>query len=278
MIASQYTQQINGITYKLKSAFDFSFLLKYGTVFKVFDDQDSGNICFGTDKNGERYFIKFAGAPTAEFDGDTREAICRLKQTVPVYERLHHENLIEYIGSEEVGGGFAMVFKWTDAQCMGRMYPESRKKFLGLHLLERVKVFGDVLHFMEYIASQGYVAIDFYDGSIMYDFEKRKTVICDIDFFREIPCINDMGRMWGSSLFRSPEEYILGAKIDEVTNVYTVGATAFALFSDFDRTGEKWPLRKEMFDIAAKAVSENRESRQQSIRQFIEAWEKALCE
>lgn len=28
---------------------------------KVFDDQDSGNICFGTEKDGQRYFIKFAG-------------------------------------------------------------------------------------------------------------------------------------------------------------------------------------------------------------------------
>lgn len=272
----QYTQEINGITFKVKSYFDFGFLSKYGTVFKVFDDQDSGNICFGTEKNGQRYFIKFAGAPTAEYGGECRDAVHRLKATVPVYERLRHNNLIQYIRSEEIGGGFAMVFRWTDAKCMGRMYPEERKKFLQLQLMERVNVFREVLDFLEYVASQGYVAIDFYDGSIMYDFGNAKTVICDIDFFKEMPCVNDMGRMWGSSLFQSPEEYALGAAIDEVTNVYTAGAVAFALFSDFDRSVERWPLGDASYQVIRKAVSNDRSQRQQSIRQLIDEWQAAI--
>lgn len=268
-----HMQQINGITYKLKAPFDFGFLEKYGTVFQVYDDQDSGNICFGTEKDGERLFIKFAGAPTAEYNGDPRDAIARLKQTVRLYEQLRHDSLIQYIGAEEIGGGFSLIFKWTDAKCMGRMYPEARKKFLELPLSEKVKVFRDILGFLEYVASQNYAAIDFYDGSIMYDFDSAKTVICDIDFFQKRPCVNHMGRLWGSSLFQSPEEYRLGAQIDEVTNVYTAGATAFALFSDFDRTGEKWPLGDALYRVAARAVSEDRELRQQSIRQFIDEWE-----
>lgn len=32
-------------------------------------------------------------------------------------------------------------------------------------------------------------------------------MICDIDFFRKSPAVNDMGRMWGSARFMSPEEY-----------------------------------------------------------------------
>ena len=50
-----YLQYIDGIPFKLKSTFDFSFMKEYGTVFKVYDDQDSGNICFGTEKGGQRY-------------------------------------------------------------------------------------------------------------------------------------------------------------------------------------------------------------------------------
>ena len=46
-----YLQYIDGIPFKLKSTFDFSFMKEYGTVFKVYDDQDSGNICFGTEKD-----------------------------------------------------------------------------------------------------------------------------------------------------------------------------------------------------------------------------------
>ena len=267
-----YLQYIDGIPFKLKSAFDFSFLSEYGRVFKVFDDQDSGNICFGTEKDGQRYFIKFAGAPTEQYNGDLADAIVRLKATLPVYSALQHTNLIELVEAKDISGGFAMVFKCVDGDCMGRMYPAQHKRFMALSVQDRLKVFADILDFFEYIASQNYVAIDFYDGSIMYDFEWGKTTICDIDFYRKQPCTNDMGRMWGSSLFQSPEEYQLGAVIDEITNVYTLGATAFALFGEYNRTRDKWQLSDKLFEVATRAVSDDRTKRQQSIRQFIDEW------
>lgn len=125
-------QEIDGIKFKIKEPYDFSFLSEYGKVFKVFDDQDSGNICFGTEKNDEKYFIKFAGAKTAEYNGDSVDAVSRLKSTVPIYEKLKHKNLIEYIESKEIGSGFAMIFKWSDGECMGRMYPDSHLRFMSL--------------------------------------------------------------------------------------------------------------------------------------------------
>ena len=271
-----YLQYIDGIPFKLKSAFDFAFLNEYGRVFKVFDDQDSGNICFGTEKEGKRYFIKFAGAPTEQYNGALKDAVDRLKATVPIYNVLKHKNLIEFVESKDTYGGFAIVFNWADGNCMGRMYPAQHKKFMTLPVKDKLKVFADILDFFEYIASQNYVAVDFYDGSIMYDFESGRTTVCDIDFFRKQPCINDMGRMWGSSLFQSPEEFLFGAVIDEITNVYTVGATAFALFGEYKRTRDKWQLSDELFEIAAKAVSDDRTKRQQSIRQLREEWEAAL--
>lgn len=66
-------------------------------MFKVYDDQDSGNICFGTEKYGQRYFIKFAGAPTERYNGNPADAIARRKAALPVYSELQHENLIEYV-------------------------------------------------------------------------------------------------------------------------------------------------------------------------------------
>ena len=81
-----------------------------------------------------------------------------------------------------------------------------------------------------------------------------------------------MGRMWGSSRFQSPEEYQLGAVIDEITNVYTLGATAFALFGSYQRTKESWELSEKLFEVALKAVSNDRASRQQTIQHFIEEW------
>ena len=271
-----FLQKIDNLYFKMKNFYDFSFLKKYGSVFKVFDDQDSGNICFGIKQGEKRLFVKFAGSQTDQYDGNPKDAIERLKSCLPIYQDLKHPNLIKFIKAENVGNGFAMIFDWDDGECMGRMYPASRKKFLEMKTEIKLKVFSDVLSFFQYIVSQNYVAIDFYDGSIMYDFDKNKTTICDIDFFRKMPFKNEMGRLYGSSLFQSPEEYQLGAIIDEITNVYTIGATAFAFFSNFDRTGQDWILSKKLYDIALKAVSDERGKRQQSIQDFINEWNNAL--
>lgn len=269
---SNHTCSIDGIPFRLKAPFDFGFLSRWGRVFKVFDDQDSGNICFGTEKDGERFFVKFAGAPTARGCVSSETACENLRATVPIYRDLRHPNLIELIETAETGGGFAMVFRWADGDCMGRMYPEAHKRFMALPAQTKLKVFSDISEFLAHVAAKGYAAIDFYDGSILCDAATGQTRICDIDFFRRQPCVNDMGRMWGSSRFQSPEEYELGAVIDEITNVYTLGATAFSLFTDSDRSREAWPLSQHRYDCALRAVSDDRQNRHPSIRAFIEDW------
>ncbi len=292
-----YLQYIDGLPYKMKAPFDFEFIHKYGKVFKVFDDQDSGNICFGVcDTDGSRYFVKFAGAPTESYDGLPEDAVERLKATLPIYMDLKHPGLIQLLDAQDVAGGFAMVFRWAEGDCMGRMYPAQHHRFMNLPVEARLQVFRDVLAFLEYVHDRGYVAIDFYDGSVMYDacdregatvtFERNeitcscygqgKTSICDIDFFGQKPYYNHMGRMWGSSSFMSPEEFALGAELDEVTNVYTAGAFAFALFGGYRRDFDNWTLAEACYEVAKKAVSDDRGSRQQSLRQLIREWEDAL--
>lgn len=269
-------QYLNNIPYKLKSPFDFSFMEQYGEVFKIYDDQDSGNICFGVKNGDKKYFIKFAGAPTEQYSGKPEDAIARLKSAVPIYQDLAHPNLIRFIKAKEVEKGFAAIFEWTDAECMGRMYPMSREKFLQMPDRTRIEVFNDILAFHIHVIKQGYVAIDFYDGSILYDFGTKKTLICDIDFYAKMPYVNTMGRMWGSSRFMSPEEFTLGADIDEITNVYLIGAVAFALFGgETDRSAEKWRLGDELYKVALKAVDDNRNKRQQSLSEFEREWNKA---
>ena len=270
-----YIQWIDNVPFKLKSPFDFSFLSQCGSVFKVFDDQDGGNVCFGVEKAGKRYFVKFAGAPQARYEGKVEDAIARLKASVSVYADIgEHPNLIRWIGGREIGGGYATIFEWTDALGVARMYPLNHRRFMALPIEKRMKVFEDILAFHAFTCERGYVAIDFYDGSIMYDFEKEKTVICDIDFYQKMPYHGEMG-LWGSSRFVSPEECKQGEIMDEVTTVYTMGATAFCLLSDSDLSPEKWPLSKKQYDVVKKAVSGERGKRQQSIRQLMQEWETA---
>ena len=42
-----------------------------------------------------------------------------------------------------------------------------------------------------------------------------------------MPFRNFMGRMWGSSSLMSPEEFVKDAILDEITNVFNMGAVAF---------------------------------------------------
>lgn len=271
-----YIQTLDGLSFRLKEPFDFSFMERYGTAFRVFDDQDSGNICFGTEKEGKRYFVKFAGAPTARGTVTKQEAVGNLEKALPVYRALRHKNLIRFVGDEAVGGGHAMLFEWTDGISMGRMYPQSKKRFMALPLSERRQVFGDLLDFFIYLHDTGYVAVDFYDGSVMYDIQRKQTVICDIDFFEKKPYVNEMGRLWGSERFMSPEELQKGAGIDEKTNIHTLGVMAFALFADYDRDEKAWPLTREAYAVAVQATQADRGLRQRSFREMKMQWEAAL--
>lgn len=65
----------------------------------------------------------------------------------------------------------------------------------------------------------------------------------------------------------------LGAPIDEITNVYLMGATAFALFGgETDHSFDKWRLDEKLYKIALKAISPDRKDRYTSLIQFAKAW------
>ena len=73
------------------------------------------------------------------------------------------------------------------------------------------------------LARLGWIANDFYDGAMIYDFRRRRVHVIDLDSYNMGSFTNSMGRMFGSSRFMAPEEFELGATIDERTTVFTMG-------------------------------------------------------
>lgn len=117
------------------------------------------------------------------------------------------------------------------------------------------------------------MAIDFYDGSILYNFKTNETKICDIDLYSKKPYVNTMGRLWGSSRFMSPEEFQLNSIIDGKTNVFNMGAIAFALLGGGqDRSFIKWEASEGLYEVAYRAVNENRSERYASMEEFNNEW------
>ena len=106
------------VNFELQEEHDFTWLKNLGNVFCVFDQQDSGNISFGLEKNNKRLFVKYAGAKPMEFSGSTKDAVCRLKEAIPVYKKLEHPNLITLIDHFSTKNGYVTVFEWFDGECL----------------------------------------------------------------------------------------------------------------------------------------------------------------
>lgn len=283
-----YTYTIDSVTFQLQEVCDFAWLSKLGRVFKVFDQQDSGNLSFGVEKEGQKYFVKFAGAKPVTYDGSPLDAVDNLIKAIPLYNELESKALINLVSHFEVGAGYAAVFEWFEGECLHShwlfageaklSHPESPfYRYKQLSVEKRLASLDVIFSFHKHVELQGYVAVDFYDGSILYDFSNDETRVCDIDFYRRKPTVNDLGEnFWGSSRFKSPEEFILGAPIDEVTNVFNMGATAFVLLGGAsDRSFAKWEASEAYYDIALRAVSQERELRYQSVEEFKSAWDAA---
>lgn len=292
--------EIDGVKFKLREKADFSFLQQYGKVFCVFDQNDSGNISFGIENElKEKYFIKVAGAKTLEAFCQPDEAVKALKHTIRIYQELRCEILIDMITFGTFQNLFFVVFRWSDGECLfdhwnfdfyqsNPKIKSPREKFSDLSEKKKLQVADQILQFMTHVEEKEYIAVDFYDGSLMCDFDRNQLTICDIDFFQRKPVINNIGiEYWGAKRMKAPEEYILGAKINSKTNVFTVGALFFHLFGNYsnkmitkmDKENQFIPLQKEywelpmqLYDIVLKAVNPFPEKRYETIQSLKEEW------
>lgn len=276
-------QRVDGVPVVLRRLHDFNWLAPFGRVFRVWDRQDSGNLSFGLEIEDQRVFIKYAGAETAEYAGHPADAVQRLREAANAYEALDHPALVRMLDHFETPDGYAILFEWAKGQSLHRGDDSGadphpvRSRFRALPIERRLEAMETILDFHAHVEEKGYVAIDFYDGSMLYDFEAGRMTLCDIDLYRPVPYINEMGRMWGSSRFMSAEEYELGAAIDSRTNVYTMGATAFYMLGGTrDRSPGLWEAGEELYRLALRAVSPERSHRQASVRELLDAWTSLL--
>lgn len=280
------TQDVLGLPVELAAPFDFSFLSRYGRPFCVFDQQQSGNICFGMQSaQWGRLFVKFAGAPTLNAVVSPEQAVQTLRESTPKYAVLgSHPALVHLRGHGAVAGGYAAVYSWAEGESLrpdprfgGKTrYTHPDSPICRLHhqpLLTRLRMLDRVFDFHAFALRMGYVAVDFYDASLIVDFNTGMITICDIDLYRPLPAVNDMGRMYGSSRFMSPEEYDRGASLDARTTQYNMGALAFAFLGlQGSRERAAWMAGGALYDVALRACSEHREDRYDSMDAFLTAW------
>ena len=237
--------KLDSIEFKLKRPQDFTWLKKYGTAFSVVDETGSGCICFGMDDGERKYFCKIAGVGTVKEEISPKESIELLKKAVQLYYDLAHSSLIKIVEEYEYKEFYVVVFEWAEGECLfdhwnfeqygkDSTIKSPKVKFKELAVSKKLKAVDVMFSFLQNVNQQGYVAVDFYDGSILYDFQNDVTTICDIDLFEKAPVINDKGVDWfGTKRLKAPEEYMQGCIIDEQTNIFTLGALIFDFFGEF---------------------------------------------
>ncbi|WP_409346491.1 serine/threonine protein kinase [Paenibacillus sp. MBLB4367] len=280
------TITLDEVTFQLQEPFAFDWLQQLGCVWRVFDQQDSGNICFGVERDGQKTFVKVAGARPMEYIGSPKDAVRRLMEAMPLYSALKHPHLIKLLKHFPVHHGYAAVFEWFEGECLHPhwSFPPPAKyehpdspfyRYRQLTVEMRLASLNAIFSFHAYVEAKGYVAVDFYDGSLLYDFTNHVTQICDIDFYRKSPTWNDIGeRFWGAKRLKAPEEFKLGAPIDGITNVFTLGAIAFGLLGgETDRSFARWDAGNAQYEVALRAVSPERESRYRTVAAFKKAWD-----
>ena len=204
--------KLDEIEFRLKESYDFTWLKRYGTAFWAVDETGSGCVCIGMQKEDKRFFCKIAGVNTLEADVSPEESVQILKQAVSIYRDLEHPNLIKLVETYEYEKFYVAVFEWADGECLfdhwnfekyqrNPLLKSPKQRFVELPIYKKMKCVDVLFSFLQSVNERGYVAVDFYDGSIMYDFENDGTSICDTDFFKKAPVVNNMGKDIGTINF-----------------------------------------------------------------------------
>ena len=260
------------------------YLRAVGTVFAKFgaQTQDSGNVSYGVQIGVDRYFVKTAGIPDDPrpyLDHPAR--VGQLRNALRLQASCHHPILPRVHRTIELPHGPLLVYSWLDGELLGvprnhRDDPRSAfQQFRRLPASTIEACLNSLFDLHVQLARVGWIAVDFYDGCLLYDFVSGQLWVMDLDMYREAPFRNEMGRMFGSTRFMAPEEFEMGALIDERTTVFVMGRTALVFLSDGTLDADMFRASRARFNVIARACSPNRVHRFDSMMAFYHAWQAA---
>ncbi len=261
-----------------------SYLQRTTCVFRIFDasTQDSGNISYGVQVDGERYFIKTAGSPDdTDPDRTHVQRVDWLLNAVSLAHSCDHPALPRLHRIIHSPSGPMLVYAWAPGELIHttrtkRCAPESPyQRFINLPVHKILYVLDSLYALHNQLSQRGWVAVDFYDGCLIYDFGTETLHVVDLDMYHKGPFKNPVGRMFGSSRFMAPEEFSLNARIDIRTTVYTMGRTAAVLLSDGTLARPPFRGNDRAYAVIKRACAPAPDDRYGSMAAFYDAWSAA---
>jgi hypothetical protein len=248
------------------------FLERIGTVFAVFDAQDSGCWSAGVRIGGRRWFVKTAVTAGA------RASLARARV---LHAAVRHPVVVPLEQVVDTGGRVVHVMPWREGEVLyhpttnGRPdrahpgHPLARFRALPLGRVEQAV--DAILDAHLAVEAAGFVAVDLYDGAMLYDFATHRMDLCDLDEYRPGPFTVTGGRLPGSSRFMAPEEYEPGSVITTRTSVHALGRAARLLMDAGDRE-EQWRGTPEQLAVLRRATDAVPARRHHDVQAFAAAW------
>jgi serine/threonine-protein kinase len=232
--------------------------------FRRFDRQDSGSMSYGLEIGSRRWFVKLATTP------DARESFNR---AIRFHEAVEHSSVVRPVMADTEAS--ALVYPWLEGEVLNRatIHGSDRSALSTFRRRPVAEILGaitDVLDAHCVIEAHGFVAVDFYDGSMLYDFGARKMHLVDLDEYRPGPFVVPGDRLPGSRSFMAPEEWHQGSTIDARTTVFNLArAIDHLLRSD---AGE-WRGPAGVLDLVERATNLEPDARYQSVDASQTAWQ-----
>jgi serine/threonine-protein kinase len=249
-----------------------SALRTIGEVFAEFNSatQDSGNISYGLAVGGRKYFVKTPGLPGS----DTIHALSHerrselLRKAAEMRGECDHPLLPRLHRLVEAQRGPLLVYDWVEGELLRRA---TLDRFRMLPVERVLSVLDGIYDLHRMIAAAGWVAHDFYDGCLIYDFAAHQLHVMDLDCYHRGPVINP-GLRFGSDRFMAPEEMVAGELIDQRSTVYTLGRTAAVLLCDGTLRSEAFRGEARQLTVVSRACEREPGRRHQDVAAFVRDW------
>ena len=148
-----------------------------GVVLRRFGQRtDSRSVVLGIETKDERYVIKHAPSTDAE-------AVGWLESAIRFHAAVRHEVIPTVVHHLATADGLALVEEWGAGQILVDAYDEAElprehpdstyRRFLDLPPAEIAAAIDQLIAAHVAVVAAGFVAVDLYDGCVLYDFERR---------------------------------------------------------------------------------------------------------
>lgn len=218
------------------------YLASIGTIVRWFGRRDDSRATvLGIDVDGQRYVVKHACDD---------EAVGWLQSAARFHGAVSHPVIAPLLAELRTPTGLALVEAWAPGEVLHDAYDDTvpprddpvsaYRRLLALSATDIARVVSEIIDAHVAVTGAGFVAVDLYEGCVVFDFPTRRTSLIDLDHYTPGPYRLEHERQIGSRAFMAPEEFERDATIDERSTVYTLGRFALMLLG-CDRYGPPTP-------------------------------------